>query len=402
MTEDPTREQRDEATRAQQDQATQAHLYDAPTQAVPHGLIAGRYALEALIGRGGSAEVWRADDTALGRTVALKLVTVVADESSKRAGDEARTLARLNHPGLVPVYDAGTDDDGRPWVVMELVEGETLSQALQRGPLAPPRAAATGQAVAEALAYVHAQGLVHRDVKPANVLIGTNGRVRLTDFGIARLVDSARVTSTGLMVGTASYLAPEQVVGDPVGPPADVYALGLVVLETLRGEREYAGSTVEVALARLSRAPVVPDWLPAGWGPLLSAMTEREPAGRPTASAVSDALTGLLHGDATQVIASPTRAMTTAAPVGTAPRTAAAPPVAPRRPAATPAAPARPRRSYGVALIVALLVALLALGVGGIVAAKSGSRHGTGTGTVNINVPGQLKSDLQRLQESVK
>jgi len=384
---------------------TRASRTEAPTQAVPHAVVAGRYALEALVGRGGSAEVWRATDTALGRTVALKLVTVAADESSKRAGDEARTLARLNHPGLVPVYDAGNDDAGRPWVVMELVEGETLSETLQRGALAPPRAAATGQAVAEALAYVHAQGLVHRDVKPANVLIGTSGRVRLTDFGIARLVDSARVTSTGLMVGTASYLAPEQVVGEPVGPPADVYALGLVVLETLRGEREYAGSTVEVALARLSRPPVVPDWLPPGFGALLLAMTDREPAQRPTAQSAATALAGLVHGEATQVFASSTRAMTTAAPRTTAeprttvaPRTTAAPGSAvPRRPVPQ-RAPAR--RSYGVAVLIAVLVALLALAVGGIVAAQSGAHHGTGT--VNGNVPGPLKSDLQRLQDTVR
>jgi serine/threonine protein kinase len=123
---------------------------------------------------------------------------------------------------------------------------------------------------------------VHRDVKPGNVLIGRDGRVRLTDFGIARLVDSARVTSTGMMVGTASFLAPEQVAGEPVGPPADVYALGLVLLECLTGQREYAGSTVEVALARLQRLPRVPATLPAGWPGLLRAMTAREPADRPS------------------------------------------------------------------------------------------------------------------------
>jgi serine/threonine protein kinase len=226
--------------------------------------------------------VYKAEDEALGRSVALKLVTVQTDEGSARAGDEARLLARLSHPSLVPVYDAGTDDQGRPWVVMELVEGETLSDTIGRGPIPSDRTARIGASVAQALAYVHAQGLVHRDVKPGNVLIGRDGRVRLTDFGIARLVDSARVTSTGMMVGTASFLAPEQVAGEPVGPPADVYALGLVLLECLTGQREYAGSTVEVALARLQRAPRVPDSLPAGWPGLLRAMTAREPADRPS------------------------------------------------------------------------------------------------------------------------
>jgi serine/threonine protein kinase len=154
--------------------------------------------------------VYKAEDEALGRSVALKLVTVQTDEGSARAGDEARLLARLSHPSLVPVYDAGTDDQGRPWVVMELVEGETLSDTIGRGPIPSDRTARIGASVAQALAYVHAQGLVHRDVKPGNVLIGRDGRVRLTDFGIARLVDSARVTSTGMMVGTASFLAPSR------------------------------------------------------------------------------------------------------------------------------------------------------------------------------------------------
>lgn len=244
------------------------------TQAIPAGepdkpLVADRYRLVSLLGRGGTAEVWRAEDDALGRSVALKLVTVPTDDSAARAGEEARLLARLSHPGLVPVYDAGTDERGRPWVVMELVEGETLADTVKRGRMPSQRVAVIGRSVAEALGYVHAQGLVHRDVKPANVLIGHDGRVRLTDFGIARLVDSARVTSTGMMVGTASYLAPEQVAGETVGPPADVYALGLMLLECLTGAREYAGSTVEVALARLHRQPSIPTTLEAGWPGLL-------------------------------------------------------------------------------------------------------------------------------------
>ena len=243
-------------------------MTEPPTVALPEGhpvrVIAGRYELETLCGRGGSAEVWAATDTALGRRVAVKLVTASGGEDSARVGDEARLLARLSHPGLVPVYDAGTDEAGRPWVVMELVEGETLADVVRRGPVPSVRTADIGQVLALALAHVHAQGLVHRDVKPANVLIANDGRIRLTDFGIARLVDAARVTATGMAVGTASFLAPEQVTGAPVGPPADVYALGLVLLECLTGRREYPGNAVEVALARLHRPPEVPASLPDG------------------------------------------------------------------------------------------------------------------------------------------
>ena len=364
------------------------------TQAMAPVVVGGRYRLDALAGRGGSAEVWKATDTALDRVVALKLVTVAADASAARAGEEARTLARLSHPSLVPVYDAGTDEDGRPWVVMEFVEGETLSDALRRGPLTPEAAAGTGRSVAQALEHVHEQGLVHRDVKPANVLIGAGGRVRLTDFGIARLVDAAKVTSTGLMVGTASYLAPEQVAGERVGPPADVYALGLVLLESLTGRREYAGSTVEVALARLHRQPVVPADLPAGWAPLLHAMTGRDPRARPSAGQVADALAGI--GDATVMTAVP--ASTMLLPVLTddvldaaAPRPTVRVPLPPRPVARR----ARPRRTA-----VAVAVGVLVLVLGGFLAAQS-----TGGGATvqppGKDLPGTLRTDLGQLQQQV-
>src|SRR4051794_5075528 len=295
----------------------------------PDGLIGGRYRRERLIGRGGSAEVWCVTDEALDRQVALKLVTSSGGEDAGRVGDEARLLARLSHPGLVPVYDAGTDETGRPWVVMGVVDGETLSDAIRRGPMLSERVADIGARLADALAYVHGEGLIHRDVKPGNVLLGGDGRVRLTDFGIARLVDAARVTATGLTVGTAAYLSPEQVTAEPVGPAADVYALGLVLLECLTGKREYPGSAVEGALARLSRQPEIPSTLGHGWSGLLAAMTDRDPARRPTADRVATDLHALAAGgDATTVLAAPrrtvpadrtqvldaTRMMTTAAP----------------------------------------------------------------------------------------
>lgn len=368
-----------------------------PTQAMPVGggepvVVGGRYRLDALLGRGGTAEVWRAQDTALERSVALKLVTVPTDESAARAGEEARLLARLSHPGLVPVYDAGTDDRDRPWVVMELVEGETLADTLKRGPVDPQRTATIGRSIAEALAYVHAQGLVHRDVKPANVLVGRDGRVRLTDFGIARLVDAARVTSTGMMVGTASYLAPEQVAGEPVGPAADVYALGLLLLECLTGEREYAGSTVEVALARLQRAPNVPPSLPHGWPGLLQAMTAREPADRPTPAEAAAELAAIEGGGtATTVLAAPPVAdrtqvlsQTRVAPV------AAAPAPLPPRPVAAP------RRSP-VPWVLLVLGVVAALVAGFVVADRAGGV--SDLPAISRDLPPELQDDLRRLRE---
>ena len=379
-----------------------------PTQAIPTGgparVVADRYRLTSLIGRGGTAEVWKAEDEALGRSVALKLVTVQTDDSSSRAGDEARLLARLSHPSLVPVYDAGTDDHGRPWVVMELVEGETLSDTIGRGPIPQDRTARIGASVAQALAYVHAQGLVHRDVKPGNVLIGRDGRVRLTDFGIARLVDSARVTSTGMMVGTASFLAPEQVAGEPVGPPADVYALGLVLLECLTGQREYAGSTVEVALARLQRAPRVPPTLPSGWPGLLRAMTAREPADRPSPADVAGELSLIASGgEATTVL--PGR-QPLAAPVPPRDRTqvlsqtAAAP-----RPTVAPrpvAPPPRPRTNWPVVVLMLLLVGLIAAGAVYVLSQEQQQGSTEPLPVVELDLPEQLRNDLQELQREVE
>lgn len=198
-------------------------------------------------------------------------------------------LAGLNHPSLVAVLDAG-EDDGWAFLVLRLVDGGTLAGRLRDGPLAEPEAAALGAAVAAGLAEVHGHGLVHRDVTPDNVLRDTDGNAYLTDFGIARLVDRMGVTASAQPIGTAAYLAPEQVRGARVGPPADVYALGLVLLECLTGTREYAGTAAEAALARLTRPPQVPGWLGAEWRRLLAAMTTADPASRPSAAEVAATL----------------------------------------------------------------------------------------------------------------
>ncbi len=226
-------------------------------------VVADRYTLGERLGSGGMAVVYRATDRVLHRDVAVKVLRDTADDETDRLRftTEARTLAALSHRHLVMVLDAGTTGD-QPFLVMELVEGVTLSQRIADGPLPPDEVAVIGAQLADALAYAHDRGVIHRDVKPGNVLLGAGG-VKLADFGIARLVgDTVRHTKTGQAIGTAAYISPEQVLGHDVTPAADVYALGLVLLEVLTGERAYPGSSTEAALARLHRPPHVPDTLP--------------------------------------------------------------------------------------------------------------------------------------------
>ena len=180
-------------------------------------------------------------------------------------------------------------EDGRPFIVTDLVEGPTLAERLEVGPLDPDEVLRIGARLADALAHVHRAGIVHRDLKPANVLLGADGP-RLADFGIARALDGTAVTGTGYVVGTAAYLAPEQVRGEWVGPEADVYALGLVLLESLTGRREYPGALVESATARLHRPPGIPTGLPFALDTALRAMTALDPADRPAAADVATML----------------------------------------------------------------------------------------------------------------
>jgi serine/threonine protein kinase len=248
------------------------------------------------------ADVYRATDHRLGRAVAIKILRDGAGDDSDRARfiGEARTLAMLSHSGLVTVLDAGFGEAGRaapgpgtvdvPYLVMELVEGPTLARRISEGPLPLDEVGALGVQVAEALAYVHEREVVHRDVKPGNVLLGPD-RVKLADFGLARLLsDDTRHTRTGHTIGTAAYLAPEQVTGDGVSAAADVYSFGLVLLEALTGRCEYPGPANEAALARLNRPPVVPQSLDTAWQELLSGMTSLAPADRPDTRTVASVL----------------------------------------------------------------------------------------------------------------
>jgi eukaryotic-like serine/threonine-protein kinase len=254
-----------------------------------------RYALEAVVGRGGMADVYRATDTLLEREVAVKVLRERATTDSEWAQfrDEAKILAVLDHPNLVAILDAGRYEDV-PYLVMDLVDGDSLAPFCAGSPIPGHQTAQLGADLATVLGYVHARGIVHRDVKPSNILIGRDGRVRLADFGIARpRGDTTTHTAGGTTIGTAAYIAPEQVRGEPVTSASDIYSLGLVLLEALTGRRAYDGAPIDAAMARLHRAPLVPTSLPTGWPSLLTQMTDVDPARRPDAGQVARALRSL-------------------------------------------------------------------------------------------------------------
>ncbi|MGW1559923.1 serine/threonine-protein kinase [Streptomyces sp. NPDC002144] len=246
-------------------------------------ILAGRYRLDALIGSGGAADVHRGFDLRLRRPVAVKIFRAgTGFDTEEDFRSEAVILARLQHPGLVTAYDAGRHD-GEAFLVMQLVDGPTLKARLAQSPLSSEATAALGSELADALAHAHEEGIIHRDVKPSNILLDASGRPHLTDFGISRRLDATTRTATGTLVGTAAYLSPEQVLGRPVGRPADVYALGLVLLECLTGRLEYDGTPLEAAIARVHRPPALPDFLPAELATLLRQMTALDEETRPTA-----------------------------------------------------------------------------------------------------------------------
>jgi serine/threonine protein kinase len=267
-------------------------------------VVAGRYRLDALVGQGGMARVYRAHDTVLGRRVALKLFRSGSGEvtDGARAESETRLLASLNHPALVTLHDAVLSEEGPNFLVMEYVPGQTLREQIVRGPLPEREVAAAAADLAEALHTVHDAGVVHRDIKPSNVLTWPSTlpdrefRVKLADFGIAYLVDTTRLTTPGLLVGTAAYLAPEQVRGEPITPAADIYALGLVLIEALTGRRAYPQTSgAEAIVARLATSPEIPSTLSPPWRDLLTAMTATDPLARPLALQVAIAASTLPH-----------------------------------------------------------------------------------------------------------
>ncbi|OEJ93469.1 serine/threonine-protein kinase [Streptomyces thermolilacinus] len=277
-------------------------------------VVAGRYRLDDLLGRGGAADVYEGVDLRLRRPVAVKVFRPGgAADTEERFDGEGRLLAQLQHPGLITVYDCGRDD-GTPYLVMELVRGTTLRRRIATGPLAPAEAGRIGAALASTLAHVHEAGVVHRDVKPANILLDEAGAPRLTDFGISRLLGTTARTVPGALVGTAAYMAPEQVLGRGAGPAADIYSLGLVLIESIKGELEYDGAPLEAAMARLHRPPVIPPETPAAVVGLLEAMTDADESRRPDARACVRALAALAPEDPAGAADAPAGSSVLAAP----------------------------------------------------------------------------------------
>jgi serine/threonine protein kinase len=238
--------------------------------------LGGHFRLVRLLGRGGMSDVYEAVDARSSLVVAVKILRSGDPEFVRRLAHEARALESFEHPGLVRLYDTGLAGD-QAYLVMEYVEGITLAESLRRGPLTPREVAALGVSLADALAYVHERGIVHRDVKPSNILISLGGDAKLGDFGIAQLHDAATLTITGSMLGTVSYMAPEQLEDTQVGPSADIWSLGIVLLESLTGRRVYEGSPSEIVARRL-RAPIpLPSDLPVPWKIIFSGMLDHRP-----------------------------------------------------------------------------------------------------------------------------
>ncbi|MFF2030310.1 serine/threonine-protein kinase [Arthrobacter sp. NPDC058192] len=353
-------------------------IVDSSPGSITEQPLGGRYQLGEVIGRGGMASVYTAKDLNLGRDVALKLFAPQSADPDelRRQEAEIELLSTLNHPGLVTLFDAGIDtriaDEPRPFLTMELVDGQDLRTRIRHSPLSLGEVAVVGAGIADALAYVHALGIIHRDVKPANILLipvrpGEPLRPKLTDFGIARIIDGTRLTATGTMVGTAAYLSPEQARGEDLGPSSDVYSLGLVLLECLKGEVEYPGSAVESAVARLHRDPDIPDAVPDEWARLLRAMTAPSPLDRPAAADVEAALRHALISP--ESLPGPvTEAHTRVLPAPVVPTALSAAVTAPAR-------PARPPRIPG---------------------AGSGSRHRPGTPAARVRDPDDRSRAFRR------
>ncbi|MDX3115836.1 serine/threonine-protein kinase [Streptomyces scabiei] len=291
-------------------QAVMAQQAAVPPQEPGVGrLVAGRYRLLAKLGHGGMGTVWRAKDETVDREVAVKEPRVPDHlpereraNAFERMRREARAAARLDHPAVVDVHDVAVVD-GRPWIVMELVRGRSLGDVLQEGTLSAREAARVGLEVLGALEAAHAAGVLHRDVKPDNILLGRHDRIVLTDFGIAQIEGETRLTDTGGIVGSPEYIAPERVLGQRPGPAADLWSLGVVLYAATEGVSPFRRSNTPATLQSVLHAVPAPP--AAAQGPLAEAVNgllEKDPARRPAAARVRALLEAAANPPAPQAV----------------------------------------------------------------------------------------------------
>ncbi|MGW5252739.1 serine/threonine-protein kinase, partial [Streptomyces sp. NPDC004012] len=265
-------------------------------------LIDGRYRLTERIGSGGMGTVWRAVDELMERDVAVKPPRLPGDpddaahqRAAHRIYREARAAARVDHPAAVSIHDVVVEE-GSPWIIMELVRGESLDEALRRGPLAPAEAARIGLALVGALDAAHRVGIVHRDVKPANVLLGPSGRVVLTDFGIAHVQGEESLTVTGEFVGSLEFIAPERMSGRNAGPASDLWSLGVLLYAAVEGWSPFRRTTVESTLAAVLAADPPEPERAGPLAPLIGRLLVKEPEQRPGARETRAALGAVAEG----------------------------------------------------------------------------------------------------------
>ncbi|MCX5383874.1 serine/threonine-protein kinase [Streptomyces sp. NBC_00083] len=319
-------------------------------------LLAGRYRIVEQLGRGGMGVVWRAHDEVLGRDVAVKELRAYNDASAPELGDlrlrmqrEARAAARIRHPSVVAVHDV-TEHQGRPVIVMELIDGPSLDDVLtERGALEPAEAAAIGATVLQALAAAHRAGVLHRDVKPGNILLDTSGRVVLTDFGIAAMDDpgdgsGTHLTRSGELVGSLDYLAPERAQGHTPGPPSDIWALGATLYAAVEGTAPFRRTSTWSTLNAIVVEPPSPARRAGPLGPVLLRLMDKDPARRPDAETAARLLTEAAATTATTPTAVRTTTLRTT-PGRTTPgrETPAHPTDAPRDATVRDALPHRPQ-----------------------------------------------------------
>src|SRR5579859_1316638 len=338
-------------------------------------LLAGRYVLEERIGAGGYCEVWRATDTVLSRPVAVKLLHAgyaSHGEALARFNAEARHAGALSHPNIARVYDYGEPAEEQSYLVMELVDGPSLADLLTRGPLGPAQTMDMVAQAAAGLQAAHAVGLIHRDIKPANILFTSGGSVRITDFGIAHVVGSTPVTSTGTVMGTPGYIAPERVAGASAGPASDLYALGIVAYECLAGAQPFAGGALDVAIAHRDRPlPPLPASVPSGVAAFVMTLTAKDPAWRPANAGQAAAQAARLRDELLSPMDS-----APAAPIAVPP---GAPPTVPDGMPAPGSRPSR-RRPLTVAILTfAALTCLVLISVIGFAPASHPARPSSQT-----------------------